>query len=107
MPNVIFIAADGGQTTIDIAAGESVMRGAVNGGIDGIEAECGGSLACATCHVYVDDAWAGRFAAKSETEIDMLDCAAAEVRATSRLSCQLELTDAHDGLVVRLPNTQS
>jgi 2Fe-2S ferredoxin len=107
MPIVTYIEADGTERAFDLPAGENVMRGAVNNGIEGIVGECGGGLACATCHCYVDEAWADKVGGpSSDDERDMLESAAAEVRPTSRLSCQIEITPALDGLVVRLPERQ-
>ncbi len=107
MPTVIFIQPDGATETIDAAVGETVMHAAVTNGVPGILAECGGACSCATCHVYVDDAWVGRLDPISEDEEEMLECTASERGPNSRLSCQIELSPALDGLVVRTPPTQS
>jgi 2Fe-2S ferredoxin len=80
------------------------MRAAVNAGIDGIIGECGGAMMCATCHCYVDEAWVGKTGDLQDGEEDMLDCAEAEVKATSRLSCQLTVTEELAGLVVYIPH---
>ena len=106
MPTVVYVDADGTETRAEADAGTSVMMAAVANDIDGIVAECGGSLMCATCHVYVDEAFADRLAPMSPDEDEMLEAAASERLPTSRLSCQIELTDELDGLVVRLPETQ-
>lgn len=107
MPLVTYIEHDGARHEIDVASGENVMRGAVYNGVEGILGECGGGLACATCHCYVDEAWADVCGEpESQEERDMLESAAAERRATSRLSCQIEVSDALDGLIVHLPETQ-
>jgi 2Fe-2S ferredoxin len=107
MARVTFVAHTGESTTVEIETGETVMRGAMDNGIDGIVAECGGGLACATCHCYVDDAWADKAGTPtSQDETDMLEMTAAELKPTSRLSCQIEITDALDGLVVHLPEAQ-
>ena len=106
MPKVTYVDPDGTQRELEAEAGTSVMVAAVNADIDGIVAECGGSLMCATCHVYVDDAFAGRLPEMSSDEDEMLDAAASERLPTSRVSCQIELSDELDGLVVRLPETQ-
>lgn len=107
MPSVTYVEASGARHEIDIPVGENVMRGAVNHGIEGIVGECGGGLACATCHCYVDEAWADVVGGpSSDDERDMLESAAAEVRPTSRLSCQIEVTTQLDGLVVLLPERQ-
>jgi len=106
MPNITYIEHDGNSQTFDVPVGDSVMQGAANNGVDGIQAECGGAMACATCHVYVDEAWADKFPQRSSDEIDMLDCAEAEQKETSRLSCQLKITDELEGLIVHLPEAQ-
>ena len=86
--------------------GHSVMQTAVAHGIKGIVGECGGSAMCATCHVYVDDAWRSKLAPPLATEEEMLECTSSERRPESRLSCQIRLADELDGLVLRLPETQ-
>ena len=107
MPTVIYVSHAGHKCEADVAVGENVMRGALSHDVAGIVGECGGGLACATCHCYVDDAWAGRVGeAASQDERDMLESASAEVRPASRLSCQIVMTDDLDGLVVHLPETQ-
>ncbi|MCG8441353.1 MAG: 2Fe-2S iron-sulfur cluster-binding protein [Caulobacterales bacterium] len=105
MPKVTYIAYDGAETTIDGEASLSVMENALKNNIAGIDADCGGACACATCHVYVDPAWREKVGGPSDMESDMLDFAS-ERRENSRLSCQIELTDELDGLVVRLPESQ-
>lgn len=107
MPEIHYIDRHGTVISLDVPSGQSVMRGGVEGGVDGIEAECGGNLACATCHVYVAEEWVDSFPAPEPTEIDMLACAESEVRPTSRLSCQLVISEAHAGLRVHLPDMQS
>lgn len=97
---------DGAEETVDGELGESVMTTAVQNGIDGIVAECGGALSCATCHVYVDPAWFDKTGPAGEDEAEMLAGAMCEPRATSRLSCQIELTQELDGLVVGVPDEQ-
>jgi ferredoxin, 2Fe-2S len=107
MPDITYIEADGTRHQVSVADGESVMHGAVYNDIPGIVGECGGGLACATCHCYVDDAWAGRVGGPaSRDEADMLESAVAEIRPTSRLSCQIMVSDALDGLIVHLPTAQ-
>jgi len=107
MAKVTYISSTGESQSVDVESGESVMRGAMENGIDGIVAECGGGLACATCHCYVDDAWADKVGTPtSQDERDMLEMTASEIKSTSRLSCQIEITDALDGLVVHLPEAQ-
>lgn len=107
MAKVTYISSDGESQSFEIENGESVMRGAMENGIDGIVAECGGGLACATCHCYVDEAWADKAGTPtSQDERDMLEMTAAEIKPTSRLSCQIELSDELDGLIVHLPEAQ-
>ena len=103
MIKVTYVQPDGSEQVGETRAGDSVMQAAVNAGVPGIIAECGGSMACATCHVYVDDAWADKTGERSESEEDMLDCAMSEMKPTSRLSCQVKLTQDLDGLVVHIP----
>ena len=106
MVKVTFIAHDSTRTEIDGAEGESVMSLAIANDVDGIVAECGGSMMCATCHCYVDDDWAAATGPRLDGEDDMLGCAVSEVTQRSRLSCQIKLTEALDGLVVHLPQEQ-
>jgi 2Fe-2S ferredoxin len=107
MPKVTFIAPDGGSETVDVPIGENVMRGALYNGVEGIVGECGGGLSCATCHCYVDDAWIAAVGGpSSRAEEELLESAATEVKPSSRLSCQIELTEALDGMVVYTPETQ-
>lgn len=107
MPQVTYIQHDGAEHTIDVPVGENVMHGALFNGVEGIVGECGGALACATCHCYVDEAWADKVGGPaSQEERDMLEVAAGEIRANSRLGCQVVVTKALDGLVVRTPETQ-
>lgn len=103
---ITFIAADDTVTEVEAETGDSVMHAAVAHDVDGIIGECGGSMMCATCHCYVDEAWAGKTGPRNDGEGDLLDCAASEVRPTSRLSCQIRLSEELDGLVVRLPEAQ-
>ncbi|MCR9219278.1 MAG: 2Fe-2S iron-sulfur cluster-binding protein [Alphaproteobacteria bacterium] len=107
MPTLIFIAPDGTRTEVDADGAASVMEAAVSNGIDGIVAECGGSCSCATCHVYVDEAFFGRLPARGEMEDELLDGTACARGPTSRLSCQIAIDDAPDGLVLRLPEAQT
>ncbi len=107
MPKVTYVGHDGSRQDIDVPVGENVMRGALYNGLDGIVGECGGALSCATCHCYVDEAWVTKVGGPvSEAEEELLQQAACEVKPTSRLSCQIEMTDALDGLVVHMPETQ-
>jgi 2Fe-2S ferredoxin len=99
MPKINYRLIDGSVTELEVNNGYSVMEGAVNAGIDGIVAECGGACACATCHAYVDKTWLEKLPAMDDMEDAMLD-AAYERRDNSRLTCQLEVSDALDGLVV-------
>ncbi len=105
MPLINYIDADGNQFEADVAVGETVMQGAVDNMIDGILAECGGACACATCHCYIDKAWVDKVSPAESAERDMLE-AVVDPEATSRLSCQIEVTAEMDGLTVRLPRSQ-
>ena len=105
MAKITFIQPDGTQATIDATPGMTVMEAAKLNNIAGIEAECGGACACATCHVYVDDAWREKTGKPADMEEDMLDFAF-DVQESSRLSCQIKVTDALDGLVLRVPAKQ-
>ncbi len=100
------IESDGRVHDIAGKVGQSLMRAATEAGIDGIKADCGGLMSCATCHVYVDEAWAERLPEPSADENAMLDMTAAERRPTSRLSCQIVLDEELSGLTVGLPDTQ-
>ena len=106
MPDITFILPDGTSTGLEAPEGVSVMQVASSAGIPGILAECGGSAMCATCHVYVDPAWIERLAPPLANELELLECTAAERQPTSRLSCQIKLTAAHQGLVIRIPERQ-
>jgi 2Fe-2S ferredoxin len=105
MPRITYIEHNGTQHTVDVAAGLTVMEGAVNNNIPGIDADCGGACACSTCHVYVDAAWAGKLPAREDMEEDMLDFAY-EPNERSRLTCQVKVTPELDGLVVQMPEKQ-
>ena len=105
MAKITFVQPDGTSQTVTAEAGLTVMEAAKLNNIAGIEAECGGACACATCHVYVDDAWRDATGKPSDMEEDMLDFAF-DVREGSRLSCQMKVTAAIDGLVVRVPAKQ-
>lgn len=106
MVKVTYVQPDGTESTVEGDIGDSVMATAIAQGIDGIVAECGGSMMCATCHCYVDEAWTEPTGPRRDGEDDMLDCAISELRPTSRLSCQIVLTAELDGLVVHLPEAQ-
>nr|WP_316654422.1 2Fe-2S iron-sulfur cluster-binding protein [uncultured Gellertiella sp.] len=105
MTKLTLVAFDGTRLELDAANGSTVMENAVRNSVPGIEAECGGACACATCHVYVDDAWTAKVGAPAAMEEDMLDFAF-DVRPTSRLSCQIKISDELDGLVVHVPERQ-
>jgi 2Fe-2S ferredoxin len=105
MPKITFIEHSGKEHAVEVAAGLTVMEGAVKNLVPGIDADCGGACACATCHVYVDPAFAAKTGEKSDMEQTMLDFAN-EVNETSRLSCQIKVTAELDGLIVRLPASQ-
>ena len=105
MAKITFIQPDGSQQVVEAAPGVTVMEAARLNRIAGIEAECGGACSCATCHVYVDAAWAEKTGKAEAMEEDMLDFAF-DVRPESRLSCQMKVTDVLDGLVLRVPGKQ-
>ncbi len=106
MPSLVFVSSDGARREVQAGAGLSAMQAAVDQGVDGIVAECGGNAMCATCHVYVDPAWAARVPPITSDEDDMLDSTSSERRLDSRLSCQITMTPELDGLVLHLPPTQ-
>ncbi|MBT5031283.1 MAG: 2Fe-2S iron-sulfur cluster binding domain-containing protein [Proteobacteria bacterium] len=105
MALIKYIQHDGTEHEADVAEGSSVMQGAVDNGIDGILAECGGACSCATCHVYVDEAWKGKIPDADDMEKAMVECVL-EPKDSSRLSCQITVTAELDGLVVQLPESQ-
>ena len=105
MPNITYIEHDGTAHTVEVPVGQSVMEGAINNAVPGIDADCGGSCACATCHVYVDAAWASLTGTRNDMEASMISFANA-VEPNSRLGCQIPITAALDGLVVRMPAGQ-
>ncbi len=105
MAKITFITSDGNRQEVDAESGSTVMEAAIKNAIPGIEAECGGACACATCHVYVDENWAEKTGSPEAMEEDMLDFAF-DVRPTSRLSCQIKVADELDGLVVNIPEQQ-
>jgi 2Fe-2S ferredoxin len=107
MANVTFIEPSGEERVLDVPLGWSLMQSATSGGVEGIEAECGGSCACATCHCYLEGDLASKVPAASEGETAMLEHVVAERRPNSRLSCQIKMSAALEGLVVRLPEAQS
>ena len=105
MAKITYIEHNGKSHTVEVKNGLSVMEGAVQNNIPGIDADCGGGMACATCHVYVKEEWFDKVNIKSEGEDDMLD-QAYEPNKHSRLSCQISVTDDIDGLIVNLPEKQ-
>ncbi len=105
MPRITYIEHNGTEHTVDVADGLTVMEGAVNNNIPGIDADCGGACACSTCHVYVDQAWIDKLPAREDMEEDMLDFAY-EPNERSRLTCQLKVTPELDGLSVQMPEKQ-
>ena len=105
MAKITYIEFSGVAHTLEVKPGLTVMEGAVKNNVPGIDADCGGACACATCHVYVDPAWTDKTGAPSAMEESMLDFAEA-VEPNSRLSCQIKVTEALDGLIVRMPETQ-
>ena len=106
MPRVTFVEPDGRTQELDLAHGSTLMRGAVQGDVHGIEAECGGCCSCATCHVYVDPDFLPLLPAMDDLEDELLSGAAAERRPESRLSCQITVGPELDGLVIRIPDRQ-
>jgi 2Fe-2S ferredoxin len=105
MAKITFIQHNGTESTVDGVTGMSVMEAAVKNQIPGIDADCGGACACATCHVYVEPEWMGKAGSRNAMEEDMLDFAF-DVRENSRLSCQIKISDGLDGLRVKVPEKQ-
>lgn len=105
MPKVIFVLPDGNRREVDVENGYSVMEAAINNNIDGIVAECGGACACATCHSYIDDDWIAKMPEMDDMEDSMLD-AAYDRKDSSRLTCQLEMNDDWDGLIVHVAENE-
>ena len=106
MTKLTYIAFVGTRFDVEAENGSTVMENAIRNAVPGIEAECGGACACATCHVYVDEAWTDEVGEPEAMEEDMLDFAY-EVQPNSRLSCQIKVRDALDGLIVRIPERQA
>ena len=106
MPKITYIDHKGNTQRVNVDNGLTVMEGAIQNNIPGIDADCGGGMACATCHVYVQDEWFDKLPKKEDGEEDMLDMAF-EPKKNSRLSCQLIITDELDGLIVTIPEKQS
>ena len=105
MPIITYIEHGGTQHRVTVDEGMSLMEGAITNGVPGIDGDCGGACACATCHIYIDPAWIGRLETRSETETDMLELAEGVTEA-SRLACQIKAANHLDGLTVRLPESQ-
>jgi Ferredoxin len=105
MPRITYIEHNGKSHSIEVPKGLSIMEGAVQNNIIGIDADCGGSCACATCHVYVDEKWLSKLQKKENAEEDMLDMAF-EPNKFSRLACQITVAEDLDGLVVKMPSKQ-
>ncbi len=106
MPKITYIDFQGKSNTIEVESGLSVMEGAIQKDIPGIDADCGGSMACATCHVYVEEKWLDKLPKAEEAEVDMIDMAY-EPKKNSRLSCQIIVSDELDGLIVTTPAKQT
>ena len=106
MPKAVYVAPDGTRTEVDVALGTSLMQAAVSNGINEIVGDCGGSASCATCHVYVEEAFLDRLPEMQSDEAEMLEGTASERKPNSRLSCQLKMTAELDGITVRTPETQ-
>jgi ferredoxin, 2Fe-2S len=106
MPKITYIDSSGTARTVTAENGATVMETAIRNNVPGIEAECGGACACATCHIYVDEAWRAKTGEPSPMEEDMLDFGY-DVRPNSRLSCQIKVSEELDGLIVRTPEKQA
>ncbi|MBR0859133.1 2Fe-2S iron-sulfur cluster-binding protein [Bradyrhizobium liaoningense] len=106
MPQVTYVHSDGDEEIFDVPVGQNLMHFATAHGIDGILGECGGSMMCATCHVYVEESWLERLPPCSQGEVEMLACAAGEVTTSSRLSCQITMAPELDGMILKLPKQQ-
>ena len=106
MPKITFIEFDGTEHSVEVDTGLTIMEAAVKNLVPGIDADCGGACACATCHVYIDPDWVSKTGTADEMEQSMLDFAD-DVKENSRLSCQIKITDECDGLIVKMPESQS
>ena len=106
MSKVIYITPNGERIEVEVENGYSIMEGAINNNIDGIVAECGGACACATCHSYIDDNWLSRLPEMDDMEDSMLD-AAYERQSNSRLTCQIEMNDDLDGLIIYIADNEA
>ncbi|MFN3590289.1 MAG: 2Fe-2S iron-sulfur cluster-binding protein [Spirosomataceae bacterium] len=104
--NITYIEPNGTEKTVDLPMGATLMEGAIQNGVQGIIAECGGSCMCATCHCYIDESFASLLPEMEEEEDEMLEAASAERKSTSRLGCQVRVTKDMDGLIVRVPAQQ-
>lgn len=105
MAKITYVESNGNEHVLDVETGQSLMQGAIANNVRGIIAECGGACSCATCHVYVDEAWVGRLDQKGETEEAMLE-AVCDLQPNSRLSCQITVSEELNGLVVKMPAKQ-
>ncbi len=105
MYTITYLETSGAANPVRVAAGKSLMRGAVDNGVPGIDGDCGGAAAGATCHIYVPESWNARIASPTAQELEMLACAD-DVNAQSRLACQISMTPELDGIEVRLPVTK-
>ena len=105
MAKITYIEFSGAERTVEVALGQTLMEGAVKNNVPGIDADCGGACACATCHVYVDEAWEAKTGVRTDMEQSMLEFAE-NVEPNSRLACQIKVSGDLDGLVVRLPEAQ-
>ena len=103
MAQVIWLMADGSKITADVSNGTNLMEAATDNDVPNILGECGGSLSCATCHVYVDEAWVDKCGIAESFESDMLEATEAERKTSSRLSCQIEVNDELDGVILHVP----
>ena len=103
MTCILFIQPDGREQSVQGDSGQSVMQAAIGALVPGIVADCGGACSCATCHGYVDEAWVDKVPPPSAEEAEMIDAGCLDVQPNSRLTCQIKLTEALDGLVIRLP----
>ncbi len=106
MPKITYLDGQGNSKTIEVDNGLTVMEGAIQNDVPGIDADCGGSMACATCHVYVEEKWLNKIPKPEDGEVDMIDMAF-EPKKNSRLSCQITVSDELDGLTVTTPEKQT
>ncbi len=106
MAKIVFVKPGGERVEVEADTGQSIMEAALNNDIDEVLAECGGSMSCATCHVHIAPEWADKLEARTEMEAELIDCAI-DPDEYSRLSCQLEISDELDGIVVNLPESQN